>query len=428
VNTLRRTTSRAGIDVGGDMRCEQCQEENPATAKFCSGCGVRLEAVCPACTHPNRPESRFCNECGQRLDSEATAAPPPESHFELITAEVHRFDGTINQYTGDGVMALFGAPIAHEDSPRRAVHAALGIQRAAGEYGVEMQERLGQPLSMRIGINTGPVVVGRIGDDLRMDYTAVGDTTNLAARLQQSARPGRVLVSATTHRLIAGFFDTVDVGELAVKGRAVAQAFEVNRARGRKARLDVEAERGLTPLIGRERELATLMDVFARARVGHGHVVFVAGEAGIGKSRLLLEFRRRLAAAGEPATWLEGRCVSFGEAIPLLPVVDQLRENFRIEEFDGEPEIIATVEHGMRRMGELDAHIPFVRYLLAVDPGDPAVTSMDAARRRKRIFDARARALPDARACRPRRLEPLTDPRASRSSRACRDAEGPPRV
>jgi class 3 adenylate cyclase/tetratricopeptide (TPR) repeat protein len=322
--------------------------------------------------------------------------------FEHITAEVHRFEGTINQYTGDGVMALFGAPIAHEDSPRRAVHAALGIQRALREYGQELQAQRGLLLQMRIGINTGLVVVGKIGDDLRMDYTAVGDTTNLAARLQQNARPGSVVISEATHRLVAGFFETLDLGEIPVKGRAPARVFEVLRPRGRRARLDVAIERGLTPLIGRERELATLLDRFGEIKAGRGQVVCIAGEAGIGKSRLVLEFRQALAAAGVVATWLEGRCISFGQSIPLLPLIDQLRENFRIEELDGEPEIIAKIEHGMRRMGELEAHIPFIRYLLAVDPGDPAVVAMDASARRKKIFDA-ALALP----VRGARLRPL---------------------
>ena len=308
--------------------------------------------------------------------------------FELITAEVHRFEGTINQYTGDGVMALFGAPIAHEDSPRRAVHAALGIQRALRDYSKELQQQRSLNLQMRIGINTGPVVVGRIGDDLRMDYTAVGDTTNLAARLQQKARPGSVLVSEATHKLVARYFETLAQGEVPVKGHAPVQAFEVVRARGRTARLDPEAERGLTPLVGRDRELSTLLDLFEKVKTGHGQVVFIAGEAGIGKSRLLLECRRRLAEAAEEATWLEGRCISFGQSIPFLPVIDQLRENFRIEEHDGEPEIIAKVEHGMRRMGELDPHVPYIRYLLAVDPGDPAILGMDASTRRKKVFDA----------------------------------------
>jgi class 3 adenylate cyclase len=170
--------------------------------------------------------------------------------FELITAEVHRFEGTINQYTGDGVMALFGAPVAHEDSPRRAVHAALSIQRALRAYGEELQAQRGLALQMRIGLNTGLVVVGKIGDDLRMDYTAVGDTTNLAARLQQMARPGSVLVSEATHRTVGGFFETLDLGEMPVRGRALVRVFEVLRPRGRRMRFDVAIERGLTPWSG----------------------------------------------------------------------------------------------------------------------------------------------------------------------------------
>src|SRR5580765_320287 len=441
------------------MGCPRCGTENPSGAKFCRGCGVRLDSICPACKHPNLPGSRFCNECGHPLAADAPSprppaetAPPPvaertpaatrpqvgytpkhlaekilktrsalegerrqvtvlfadlagfsalaeqrdpeeihtivERCFESITTEVHRFEGTINQYTGDGVMALFGAPIAHEDAPRRAAHAALAIQRGVRDLSRELAARLERNLEMRIGLNTGPVVVGKIGDDLRMDYTAVGDTTNVAARLQQNARPGSVLAGASTHRLIAGYFETLDLGELTVKGHAPVHAYEVLHARGRKARLDVESERGLTPLVGRDREIATLMELFNRTREGRGQVVFVAGEAGIGKSRLLLEFQRRLAAAREPTTWLEGRCISFGQSSPLLPVVDQLRENFRIDEFDGEPEIIAKIEHGMRRLGGLEPHVPFVRYLLSVDPGDPAVIAMDAAQRRKRTFDA----------------------------------------
>src|SRR3989442_10766122 len=438
------------------MDCPRCGTENPSGAKFCRGCGVRLDAICPACKHSNLPGSRFCNECGHQLLSDAqvpsgASAPPTpaqgsgiapivkagytpkhladkilkarsalegerrqvtvlfadlagfsalaeqrdpeEIHaivdrcFEMIATEVHRFEGTINQYTGDGVMALFGAPIAHEDAPRRAAHAALAIQRAVRDLSRELAPRLERSLEMRIGLNTGPVVVGKIGDDLRMDYTAVGDTTHVAARLQQNARPGSVLVGASTSRLIAGYFETLDLGELPVKGHAPVQAFEVLRARGRKARLDIESERGLTPLVGRDQEIATLMELFNRVRDGRGQVVFIAGE-GIGKSRLLLEFRRRFAVTGEPTTWLEGRCISFGQSSPLLPVVDQLRENFRIDEFDGEPEIIAKVEHGMRRLGGLEPHVPFVRYLLSVDPGDPAVVAMDAAQRRKRTFDA----------------------------------------
>ncbi|HKW95157.1 MAG TPA: adenylate/guanylate cyclase domain-containing protein, partial [Methylomirabilota bacterium] len=308
--------------------------------------------------------------------------------FEVITAEVHRFEGTINQYTGDGVMALFGAPIAHEDSARRAVHAALGIQRALVEYSDRLRAERGLTVAMRIGLNTGPVVVGRIGDDLRMDYTAVGDTTNLAARMQQTAEAGTVVVTEATHRAVEGFFETRDLGRLAVKGHEAVRAFQVQRSRGARSRIEVGSDRGLTPFVGRERELALLLDRFREAAAGHGQVVFVAGEAGIGKSRLLHELRHALDEQALPATWLEGQCVSFGQSIPFLPLTDMLRKNFAIEEFDGEPEIIAKVEGGTQQMGELAPHVPFLRYFLSVDPGDPAIIMMDAATRRRSVFTA----------------------------------------
>jgi class 3 adenylate cyclase/tetratricopeptide (TPR) repeat protein len=308
--------------------------------------------------------------------------------FELVTAEIHRFEGTINQYGGDGLMALFGAPIAHEDAPQRAVHAALGIQRALRDYATTLERERGLKLQMRIGINTGVVVVGRIGTDLHMEYTAIGDTVNLASRLQSLARPGSVLISDSTHKSVAGFFETLELGELEVKGHAPVRAFEVLRSHGRRARLDAAVEHGLTPLIGRERPLATLGELFADVKAGRGQVVFVSGDAGIGKSRLLLEFRQQLAAANQKITWLEGRCVSFGASIPMLPTIDQLRENFRIDENDGEPEIIAKVEQGMRRLGSVEAEVPYIRYLLALDPGDSAVLAMDAVARRNRTFHA----------------------------------------
>ena len=308
--------------------------------------------------------------------------------FELVTAEIHRFEGTINQYGGDGIMALFGAPIAHEDAPRRAVHAALGIQRALRDYDATLQRERGLKLQMRIGINTGMVVVGRIGSDLHMEYTAIGDTINLASRLQSLARPGSVLVSGSTYKAVSGFFETLELGELEIRGHAPVPAFEVLRARGRRARLDVAAERGLTPLVGRERQLTTLAELFADVKAGRGQVVFISGDAGIGKSRLLLEFRRHLATANEEVTWLEGRCVSFGASIPMLPTIEQLRENFRIDENDGQPEIIAKVENGIRRLGGVESDIPYIRCLLAVDPGDPGVLALDAVARRTRTFHA----------------------------------------
>jgi class 3 adenylate cyclase/tetratricopeptide (TPR) repeat protein len=433
------------------MRCPGCQAENPPGNRFCAQCGIALALRCAQCGAETLSSSKFCGQCGARLAASPAPAPavaaaaPPEARrpssytpkhlaekilktrsalegerrvvtvlfadlagftplaekldpedvhaivdrcFDLIAAEIHRFEGTINQYTGDGVMAIFGAPIAHEDGPRRAVHAALGIQRALREHGKELEAARGFGIRMRIGLNTGPVVVGRIGDDLRMDYTAVGDTTNLAARLQQAARPGSVVMSEATYRATSGFFETLDLGELPVKGHAPVQAYEVLRPRGRRSRLEIAAERGLTPLVGRSRELSTLLDLFREVKAGRGQVAMLAGEAGIGKSRLVLELRRALVEAGESVTWLEGQCVSFGQSIPFLPITDQLRRNFGIEELDGEPEIIAKVEHRMRRMGGVEAHIPYVRYLLSVDSGDPTIAGMDALARRKKLLEA----------------------------------------
>ena len=409
--------------------CPQCGTELPPAAKFCLECGHRLGTVeaapvaAPAVALPGEDfHARLASYTPKHLAEKiltsrsaiegerrqvtvlftdvagftplAEKLDPEDVHrimnrcFEMITSEVHRFEGTINQYTGDGVMALFGAPIAHEDGPRRAAHAALGIQRALGDYGRELKAQGGPELKMRIGINTGPVVVGRIGDDLRMDYTAVGDTTNLAARMQQIAQPGSVVATDATHKLISAFFETLDLGEVTVKGHAPVRAWEVLRPRQRRSRFDVSVERGLTPMVGRVHEVATLIERFGQVKAGRGQVVSISGDAGIGKSRLLLEFRRRLAEAGLAVTWLEGQCISFGQSIPYLPLLDQLRENFGIEEFDGEPEIIAKIEHGMRRMGQLDPYIPYVRYLLSVDPGDPAVVAMDAPARRKGVLEA----------------------------------------
>ncbi len=409
--------------------CPQCGTELPPAAKFCLECGHRLGAVeaapvaAPAVALPGEDfHARLASYTPKHLAEKiltsrsaiegerrqvtvlftdvagftplAEKLDPEDVHrimnrcFEMITSEVHRFEGTINQYTGDGVMALFGAPIAHEDGPRRAAHAALGIQRALGDYGRELKAQGGPELKMRIGINTGPVVVGRIGDDLRMDYTAVGDTTNLAARMQQIAQPGSVVATDATHKLISAFFETLDLGEVTVKGHAPVRAWEVLRPRQRRSRFDVSVERGLTPMVGRVHEVATLIERFGEVKAGRGQVVSISGDAGIGKSRLLLEFRRRLAEAGLAVTWLEGQCISFGQSIPYLPLLDQLRENFGIEEFDGEPEIIAKIEHGMRRMGQIDPYIPYVRYLLSVDPGDRAVVAMDAPARRRGVLEA----------------------------------------
>jgi class 3 adenylate cyclase/tetratricopeptide (TPR) repeat protein len=424
--------------------------------RFCGQCAAPLAAVCHSCGAANPPENKFCGQCAAplvkptepALGSPASYTPkhlaekiltsksalegerkqvtvlfvdvsgftaiserldPEDVHrlmtraFELMLGEVHRYEGTVNQFLGDGIMALFGAPIAHEDHARRALHAALGIRKVLHQYHDELQRRDGVSFQVRQGLNTGLVVVGSIGTDLRMDYTAVGDTTNVAARLQQAVDPGRILASEATHRLVEGYFHTRPLGDLTLKGKAEpVQAWEVIGARGDRTRLEVEAERGLTPYVGRERELRQLAECFARAKAGQGQVVFVSGEPGIGKSRLLYEFRRRL---GDEATWLEGRCVSFGRSIALHPVIDMLKRNFCVEEGDTEDAIARRVESGVLFLGEdLRPIIPYLRYLLSVDPGDASVLTMDPQQRRGEIFDALRRLLLRASEVRPQVL------------------------
>src|SRR5438309_9379440 len=258
------------------MTCAQCRRDNEADATFCTNCGARLESLCPNCQTPNVTAARFCKRCGQALTGSAPAAPPkpaefaaPRSYtpkhlaekilvsrsalegerkqvtvlfvdvsgftslserldpedvhrlmtraFESMLAEVHRYEGTVNQFLGDGIMALFGAPIAHEDHAQRAVRAALGIRTVLEDYRRELERERALTFKVRQGLNSGLVVVGSIGSDLRMDYTAVGDTTNVAARLQQGAERGHIVIGETTYRLVADYFDTRPLGELSVR-------------------------------------------------------------------------------------------------------------------------------------------------------------------------------------------------------------------
>jgi class 3 adenylate cyclase/tetratricopeptide (TPR) repeat protein len=355
--------------------------------KFCGECGARLQAVCPACRHANPPGQKFCGECGAALAAPAPAAqpvpaPPPERFaspaaytprhlaekiltsrgalegerksvtvmfsdvsgftamserldpedvhtimdraFEVILGAVHRYEGTINQFLGDGVMALFGAPIAHEDHAQRALCAALDIQKGLAPLADDVRHTQGIEFRMRMGINTGLVVVGAIGKDLRMDYTAVGDTTNLAARLLSIAGPGQIVVSERTHQLRDRFFTFDDLGEHELKGKSrPVRAYAVTGEIHGQTRLEVSKERGLTPLVGREPELGRLARAYDRATAGQGAVVLVAGEPGLGKSRLLYEFLAGLGPA--PLLELETTCVSYGRTIPYRPVLELLR-------------------------------------------------------------------------------------------------------
>jgi len=419
------------------MTCRACGHGNPEDARFCGGCGARLELVCVACQAANPAGNRFCHRCGGPLapaepfgspraytpkhlaDKILTAGSvlagerkqvtvlfvdvsgftslserldPEDVHqlmnraFDLMLAEVHRYEGTVNQFLGDGIMALFGAPIAHEDHARRAVHAALGIRHALEDFQTELAPR-GITFRARQGLNTGLVVVGSIGGDLRMDYTAVGDTTNVAARLQQASEPGHVTISEATRRLVHGYVETRALGRLHLKGKAEPiEAWEVVGAREARTRLEVGAERGLTPFVGRDRELGALLDLFGRARAGHGQVALLLGEAGIGKSRLLLELRRRVA---DTADWHEGHCLSFGQAMTLHPLVDLVRRRFGVDDGGDDAATAATLEHGVADVGvDLTTTVPYLRALLSLDPGTAEVRSMSPAQRRGEMFEA----------------------------------------
>jgi class 3 adenylate cyclase len=333
------------------VNCPACGHDNRPVARFCDACGQPLEARCPACNQALRPGARFCDGCGVALVSAAAersapsrspasytpqhlaerilkegralrgerkevtvlfvdiqgstelagALDPEEFHtvmdraFQLMLDAVHRWEGTVNQFTGDGIMALFGAPIAHEDHARGALHAALEIRRALAGYATALRRDKGLAFQVRLGLNSGPVVVGAIGDDLRMDYTAQGLTTNLAARMQQAADPGDILVAAPTYRLAEGYFRFRSLGPLRIRGLAeMVEGYVVEGEGTVVSRLEASLRRGVSPFRGRENELQALGECWERAAQKQGQAVCLVGEPGIGKSRLAYEFRTSL--------------------------------------------------------------------------------------------------------------------------------------
>ena len=254
--------------------------------------------------------------------------------FKILMDEIHKYEGTINQFTGDGVMALFGAPLAHEDHAQRACHAALAIQNSLDRYSQKLKEDLSIDFKMRLGLNSGPVVVGAIGDDLRMDYTAIGDTINLASRMQSSAAPGTVLVSSHTQRLAKDFFAFSSLGPISVKGKEEPQdAYVLLSPTEVTTRIGASVSAGLTPFVGRVKEMAILTEAVDKARSGQGQVVGIVGEAGVGKSRILLEMKRLFT----DMALLEGHCLHYGGSMAYLPLLDILRSYFGIKE--GEQEL-----------------------------------------------------------------------------------------
>jgi class 3 adenylate cyclase/tetratricopeptide (TPR) repeat protein len=411
------------------MTCPRCQVGNRSGLKFCEHCGASLAPICRHCAAPIAGDASFCGSCGSSLAAPALgrfATPggytpkyladrilssrsalegerkqvtvlfcdlanstslaeligPEAMHglldgfFDLALSEIHRYEGTINQFLGDGFMALFGAPLAREDHPRRAVLAALGIQRALQERRNNEEPTGGKDLDVRMGLNTGLVVVGKIGDNLRMDYTAVGGTTHVASRLEQLAEPGSIVISEATYRLVRGYVRVEDLGAVSVKGKTDAiQAYKVIGPGSRRSRLEGAEAPTLTRFVGRERELGILQGLLDRAEAGEGQVVGIVGESGVGKSRLFHEFRQ--SQRGRSVTFLEGRCLSYGASIPYLPVLDILRQSCGITETDGPGAIAQKVEWSLNEVGiDSGEAAAYVLHLLGVKAGTEKLAAL----------------------------------------------------
>jgi class 3 adenylate cyclase/tetratricopeptide (TPR) repeat protein len=313
--------------------------------------------------------------------------------LERMMAAVHRYEGTVNQVMGDGIMALFGAPLAHEDHAVRACYAALAMQAAVKQYAAEVQRRHGVPVQMRVGLNTGEVVVRAIGSDLHMDYTAVGQTTHLAARMEQMAMPGSILLTQATLSLAEGYVQVTPLGPVPVKGVAAPiDVFELVGASGIRRRLQATAARGLTRFVGRDTELTALVQALERAGAGHGQVVALVGEAGVGKSRLVYEFVHAHHLQG----WriLESASVSYGKATPYFPVIDLLKRYSHVDDSDDPRTIRAKMTGQILTLDEtLHDTLPALLALLDALPADSPFAQLDPPQRRQRTRDALKRVL-----------------------------------
>jgi class 3 adenylate cyclase/predicted ATPase len=305
--------------------------------------------------------------------------------FELALDAVHRYEGTINQFLGDGFMALFGAPLAHEDHARRGVLSALTLQRTLQE--ADLGKPYGEVCQFRMGLNSGLVVVGSIGDNLRMDYSAIGDTTNLASRLQQQAEPGDILISESTSRLVQSTVRLEALPPVQVRGKTeLVPLYKVIGTLPRRSPIVSRGERTLSPFVGREREIATLEALFTQVESGQGQVVGVVAEAGGGKSRLLYEFRQRL--QDKRVTYLEGRCLSYGSTIPFHPLIDVLRHNCGISETESPATIIEKVRLAVQEVGmEPEELAPYLLQLLGVKEGTASLALLTPEAIRMRTFD-----------------------------------------
>jgi class 3 adenylate cyclase/tetratricopeptide (TPR) repeat protein len=434
------------------MKCPKCQFDNRERAKFCGECGHKFEIICPSCGTNNPAGNKFCDECGFKISQPVQHIPKdlsldakiakiqkylPEGLTEKILAQkdriegerkqvtvmfcdmegftplsnllgieeaysvmdqvyeilihkVHDYGGTVNEMTGDGIMALFGAPIALEDAAQRAIRTSLAIHREMAKFSDQLKHNKINipPIKMRIGIHTGPVVVGTVGNDLRVEFKAVGDTVILASRMEGIAEPGSTYVTGDTFKLTEGLFRFEALGEKEVKGREdlipVYRAIATSTSR---TRFDVSAERGLTPVVGRERELSILLDGLEQAKKGRGQAISIMAEAGIGKSRLLYEFRK--AVSSEDVTFLEGKCLSYSREVAYHLHRDILKANFDIREDDGDSEIREKVKKGLQILGvDVSLELPYFLELLSVKDSGLNKIAMSPEARKNRIMEA----------------------------------------
>jgi class 3 adenylate cyclase/tetratricopeptide (TPR) repeat protein len=428
------------------MRCPRCQAENPGEARFCEECGARLSPVCPHCRAEVSPGKRFCWSCGGQLAASPTdRVPPPVAYTPKHLAEriltskaalegerkkitvlfadtkasmelladrdpeearklldpvlehmmeaVHRYEGTVNQLAGDGIMALFGAPLAHEDHAVRACYAALDMQAAIRRYAEKARRTHGVEVQIRVGLSSGEVVVGTIGSNLRMAYNAVGQTAHLAARMEQLATPGTVRLTVDTLRLAEGYIEVKSLGLVPVKGlEQPVDIYEMIGAHPRWARFNTAAARGLTRFVGRENELEALHQALARTAGAHGQVIAIVGEPGVGKSRLIWEVAHSHRVQG----WLvlQAGSVSYGKATSYLPIVDLLKGYFGIEDRDGPGTVRDKLTSKLLSLDRaLEGHLPALLSLLDVPTDDLQWSTLDPPQRRRRTLDAVKRLL-----------------------------------
>jgi class 3 adenylate cyclase/tetratricopeptide (TPR) repeat protein len=429
------------------MQCPRCQQENPPQAKFCLECATRLALRCSNCGTPLPAGAKFCFECATPVSSPGSLPRPasPEAYtpkhlaeliinskaalegerkqvtvlfadlkgsmellvdrdpeearkildpvLELMIEAVHRYEGTVNQVMGDGIMALFGAPIAHEDHGVRACYAALRMQDSVKKYAESVRRAEGVAVRIRVGLNSGEVVVRAIGSDLHMDYTAVGQTTHLAARMEQLAAPDTIAMTSATVGLAEGFVDARSLGPTPVKGLdKPVDVFELLGARAVRSRLQAMAARGLTKFVGRSAEMAQLDQALEFVRTGKGRVVSLVGEPGVGKSRVVWEFTHSHRTSG--CTIVEAPAVSYGQATAYLPLVELLKVYFAIHSRDDTRRIREKVTGKVLMLDRaLESSVPALLALFDVIPADDPWSRLDPVQRRHRILDAAKRLL-----------------------------------